>query len=406
MQKNQIEQKTLLIERIGIDKSTISGFSISSIDDEKFRQKAKQEKGKMWFTENPDSNVELQDHKRIGELVVKSKDIGELHIKYRKNNITRSGEVTATLNMLSHNDGNNLQNMTCEEYKKRIVDIFKTLESDYGVTCHAPMEELYIKNIEFNATFWLRYPYHTYRWCLLLMERLLPDRYAVGKKDNRRLKTGAFDSHYVRDFAHKTYDDYLEDMQRLPLSKKETILCKGNKSTELKIYHKNQQLIDVEARGADDLSRRDAMRIEYKIKDNRILKSKRNFDGCLVNSLTDEKIAEFFKNLFKRDFVNQYHGWKRWNHCELLAKVDMHRNAHEKWTGYFLRDIRAYSELNNGTPLLFDVEDIRSVLKELENNTRKGNKKYRKFKKNLEFESDLIGNNEKMEEIFNKVLEM
>lgn len=140
MQKNQIEQKTLLIERIGIDKSTISGFSISNVDAEKFRRKAKQEKGKMWFTENPDSNVELQDHKRIGELVIKNKDIGKLHIKYRKNNITRSGEVTATLNMLSHNDGNNLQNMTCEEYKKRIVDIFKTLESDYGVTCHASME--------------------------------------------------------------------------------------------------------------------------------------------------------------------------------------------------------------------------------------------------------------------------
>ena len=81
--------------------------------------------------------------------------------------------------------------------------------------------------------------------------------------------------------------------------------------------------------------------------------------------------------------------------------MDNHRKAHDKWTAYFLRDIREYSELNNGTPLLFDVEDVRNVLKELE-----GNKKYRQFKKNLEFESDLIGNNDKMKEIFNKVLEM
>ena len=74
-----------------------------------------------------------------------------------------------------------------------------------------------VKSIEFNATFWLNHPYNTYRWCLLLMERILPDRYAVGRKDNRRLKTGAFDSHYVRDFANKTYEDYVEDMKTLPL---------------------------------------------------------------------------------------------------------------------------------------------------------------------------------------------
>ena len=403
--KNQVEQK-MLIERIGIDKSTISGFSLSSIDDERFRQKAKQEKGKIWYTTNSESSIELIDERKIGELLIESKEIGKLHIKYKKNNVTESGQIIATLDILSHDDGNNLQNMTCKEYRQRIADIFDTLQLDYGVTCHAPMAELYIKSIEFNATFWLNHPYNTYRWCLLLMERILPDRYAVGRKDNRRLKTGAFDSHYVRDFANKTYEDYVEDMKTLPLSKKETIFCKGNKSTELKIYHKNQQLIDVEATDAFGVTGHDAMRIEYKIKDNLILKAKRNFNGCLVKSLSDKKIAAFFKNLFKRDFVEQYRGWKAWNHRELLAKVDNHRKAHDKWTAYFLRDIREYSELNNGTPLLFDVEDVRNVLKELEGNPKKGNKKYRQFKKNLEFESDLIGNNDKMKEIFNKVLEM
>ena len=190
--KNQVEQK-MLIERIGIDKSTISGFSLSSIDDERFRQKAKQEKGKIWYTTNSESSIELIDERKIGELLIESKEIGKLHIKYKKNNVTESGQIIATLDILSHDDGNNLQNMTCKEYRQRIADIFDTLQLDYGVTCHAPMAELYIKSIEFNATFWLNHPYNTYRWCLLLMERILPDRYAVGRKDNRRLKTGAFD---------------------------------------------------------------------------------------------------------------------------------------------------------------------------------------------------------------------
>ena len=70
--KNQVEQK-MLIERIGIDKSTISGFSLSSIDDERFRQKAKQEKGKIWYTTNSESSIELIDERKIGELLIESK---------------------------------------------------------------------------------------------------------------------------------------------------------------------------------------------------------------------------------------------------------------------------------------------------------------------------------------------
>lgn len=393
-------KKLNLTEQVGIDKSTISGFILSSIDQKKFDAKAETSKGKIYCIENDQSKIELRDGRRIGELKVEARDIGKLHIKYI------DGKEYTSWQILASDDDNNLKNMSCQEYKERLSAVAEKLEINYGVTCRLPIERIYLKNVEFNATFLLDHPYHTYRWCLLLMERILPDRYAVGKKENRRIKSGAFDSHYVRNFVSKTYEDYIEDMKKMPLSKKETIFCRGNDSTELKIYHKNQQLIDVEAKGSDQLTDHDYMRIEYKIKDNRILKAKSNFGGCKVKDLSDKKIAKFFRKNFMIDFVDQYNGWKDWNHQELLEKVDSHRKAHDKWTAYFLRDIREYSERNNGTPLLFDVEDVRSVLKELEDNTKKGNKKYRQFKRNLEFEADLIGNNAKMKEIFDKVLSM
>lgn len=238
------------------------------------------------------------------------------------------------------------------------------------------------------------------------MERILPERYATGTQNHRRIKVGVYNSHYVRNFAKTTYEEYLKDKEREPLSMKETVYCGNNKSTQVKIYPKLQQLRDTAAVDEADIPKCDAMRIEYTIKDSRILKSECNFNSDRVVALTDEKIAKFFKKNFKRDFVDQFNGWKRWNHRELLAKVDYHRKNSDKWTANFIRDSRKYVQEQNGTPLLFDIEDVRSVLKELEHSPRKGNKKYTRFRKSLEYETDLVGNNEKAKEILEKVMNM
>lgn len=55
---------------------------------------------------------------------------------------------------------------------------------------------------------------------------------------------------------------------------------------------------------------------------------------------------------------------------------------------------------------LRNIDDVRSVLKELEHSPRKGNKKYTRFRKSLEYETDLVGNNEKAKEILEKVMNM
>lgn len=402
---NQVSQNGL-IERIGIDKSMITGFSLLNIDDDLFNAKKNEVKGTMYFTPNEYSGITLRDGRKIGELKIDTKEIGNLHIKSTVDAMTGEIREIATLNVFTNDSRNNFQNMNCTDYQKRIVKIFNKLRDEYGVDCYAEIRNLRIIMIEFNVTFWLNHKYQEYGQCLSLMEKILPERYATGTKDHRRVKTGNYESNYVRNFAKKTYQDYLQDKEREPLSKKETIYCGNNKSTQVKIYHKNQQLKDVKAMEEKDEPMRDAMRIEYTIKDNRILKSKRNFNGDRVIFLTDDKLKEFFKRNFKRDFVDQYRGWKKWNHQELLERIDFHKKNCNKWVTNFVRDSRRYAQMQNGTPLLFDIEDVRDVLKELESNPKKGNRKYIKFRKCLNYETDLIGNNKKIQEILTKVMNM
>ncbi len=405
MQKNQINQKNL-IERVGIDKSQISGFSLLTIDDDLFEKKKEETKGNMWYIPNEYSCIKLKDGRRIGELKVDTKEIGNLHIKSILNNSTGEPSAIATLNVFTNETGNNLQNMTCDEYRERINQIFATLRSEYGLDFNAELQNLRVNTIEFNTTFWLKYKYCEYGQVLSLMERILPERYATGTQQHRRIKVGVYSSHYVRNFAESTYEEYLKNKEREPLSTKETVYCGNNKSTQVKIYPKLQQLRDTGAVDESEMPKCDAMRIEYTIKDARILASKCNFGSDRVIELTDEKVVKIFKKNFKRDFVDQYNGWKRWNHKELLERVNYHRKNSDKWTANFIRDARKYVQEQNGTPLLFDVEDVRSVLKELESNPQKGNRKFVRFKKNLEYEADLIGNNEKAKEILEKVMNM
>lgn len=401
---NQVS-KSGLIERIGIDKSVITGFSLRNIDDELFGKKQKEVKGTMYYVPSDWSDLKIKDGRRIGELRIDDRDIGNLHMKSTADGSSGEIRTIATLNVFTETK-NNFQNMNCLEYQQRIVRIFNKLRDEYGVDIDGYMPDLRINMIEFNATFWIKHKYHEYGQVLSLMERILPERYATGTQNHRRIKVGVYNSHYVRNFAKTTYEEYLKDKEREPLSMKETVYCGNNKSTQVKIYPKLQQLRDTAAVDEADMQKCDAMRIEYTIKDSRILKSECNFNDDRVVALTDEKIAKFFKKNFKRDFVDQFNGWKRWNHRELLAKVDYHRKNSDKWTANFIRDSRKYVQEQNGTPLLFDIEDVRSVLKELENSPKKGNKKFTRFRKSLEYETDLIGNNAKAKEILDKVMKM
>lgn len=179
--------------------------------------------------------------------------------------------------------------------------------------------------------------------------------------------------------------------------KLETALVK-NSSIELKIYNKGKHLKDI---GKIDELDRDIMRVEYTIKDKRILENA--FGDNLVTSLTDEKINELFRKYFNRDIAAPYYQWASKNHKQLVELTKKHREQYQKWTSTFFRECRQYEAIH-GLPILFDLEDMESVFRELEPKSgRNSSRKYRKFLKQAIYEQDLLGNTTRTKEIIKKI---
>lgn len=324
----------------------------------------------------------MEDGNALGKLIIKDRKIGKMVFAFSRMNITGKYGIRSSLELIISDSGNNLQNLNTEEYHDRIANVFDYLKDEYGI--EADLSSLKIKRLELNATFFLNEPYEKYRYpILMIMRNMPPKRFGQDSKNN----------------AVKYATWHAADMVAQE-DKLETALVK-NSSLELKIYNKGHWLRD---KGFPLAADRDIMRVEYTIKDPRILKN--NFGDELVSSLSDEKITAIFKKYFNRDVASRYYEWAAQNQRDLTTIVDLQRKAEKHWVGYFLRYARQYNE-THGLPILFDLEDMRKVFQTLEPKRGKNvTNKYKRFIKNAKYEEDLMGNTRRIREIINKILNL
>ena len=374
-----------LVERIGIDRSALFDFLIQEVDTEKIENHAKQGKNGKSYTKivyDDNSPIELPNGKRVGKLVIKDQYIGKLTVSFERNNLNGGEYVNSSLELMVSGGNNNLQNLNTMEYHARIIDVFQVLAEDYGVI--ADYSTIKIKKLELNATFYLKEAYEKYKQPILLLMRNVPPKRYGNNKGNNAVKYATW---------HEANIGTSED-------KLETALVK-NSSIELKIYNKGKHLKDI---GELDKLDKDIMRVEYTIKDKRILENA--FGDNLVVSLTDEKINGLFKKYFNRDVVTRYYQWAAENHKHLVEMTKKPRELYQKWTGSFFRECRQY-EATNGLPILFDINDMEKVFRELEPKSgRNAGKKFKKFKKQAIYETDLVGNTARVKEIISKIMDM
>lgn len=374
-----------LVERIGIDKSALFDFLIQEVDTEKIENHAKQGKNGKSYTKivyDDNSPIELPNGKRVGKLVIKDQYIGKLTVSFERNNLNGGEYVNSSLELMVSGGNNNLQNLNTMEYQARIIDVFQVLAEEYGVI--ADYSTIKIKKLELNATFYLKEAYEKYKQPILLLMRNVPPKRYGNNKGNNAVKYATW---------HEANIGTSED-------KLETALVK-NSSIELKIYNKGKHLKDI---GELDKLDKDIMRVEYTIKDKRILENA--FGDNLVVSLTDEKINGLFKKYFNRDVVTRYYQWAAENHRQLVDLTKKHKELYQKWTGSFFRECRQY-EATNGLPILFDINDMEKVFRELEPKSgRNAGKKFKKFKKQAIYETDLVGNTARVKEIISKIMDM
>lgn len=370
-----------LLERIGIDRSVLCDFIVLKVNTEKLKNNLRNEGEKSYskIVYDDNSPVELENGQRVGKLVIKDGRIGNLTVSFEKNNLSGQQYVNSSLELMVSPGNNNIQNLNVIEYQTRIIDVFNELEDRYGVI--VDYSTIRVKKLELNATFFLDEAYEKYRQSILLLIRSVPPKRYGKNQSNNSVK----------------YATWHEANMQSGEDKLETALVK-NSSIELKIYNKGKHLKDI---GKIDELDRDIMRVEYTIKDKRILENA--FGDNLVTSLTDEKITALFRKYFNRDVVAPYYQWASKNHKQLVELTKKHRGQYQKWTSTFFRECRQY-EAAHGMPILFDLEDMENVFRELEPRSgRNSSRKYGKFLKQAIYEQDLVGNTARVKEILSKI---
>lgn len=369
------EKKELeLIERIGIDKSRLNNIFIKDIDDEKINQH--RDENREIVIEYGDTPVVLQSGRCLRRLKIKDERIGMLNFQYKKRADGKS-RATCSLHLLATDNSNNLQNLTVQNYKKRVVEAFELITQDYGIVLDYSQAK--IKSLEVNATFKLQEDFSKYEKVILMMIRNVPQVY----KDKR---SNSLKYHIWRE-ATKNYD------------KLETVLAK-NQSVELKIYNKLKQLKDTGA--ISNIAENNVMRIEYTFKNASTLKSR--FGANDVNALTDEALINMFKWYFNRDIIQPWEKWQKDNKHALCHLASKYMQSGTDWKQAFFRECRQY-EGTHGLPVLFDVCDMQPVFRLLDK-SKNANRKFQRFKKSAEYEKDLIGNTKRMQEVINKIMSM
>lgn len=382
VQKNENRQDLNLVERIGIDRSVLCNFNVLEVDEKKFKNAAQNQFGEKVYSQimyDDQSPIKLYDGRGVSKLVIKHSRIGKFMVSFEKNNLSGREYIKSSLELMVSEDANNVQNLNSVEYQARISNVFKELDEKFGLKID--YSSIRIKKLEINATFLLNEAYEKYRLPILLLIRNVPVKRYGKNKENNAVK----------------YAAWYEANAKLGEEKLETALVK-NSSIELKIYNKGKHLNDL---GMIDALDKGLMRVEYTIKDRRILQNA--FGDDLVTSLTDQKINSLFRKYFNRDIVVPYQNWVCRNHEHLVNLTKKHRKLYQRWTSTFFRECRQYEELH-GLPALFDIEDMKSVFRELEKKSaRNSARKFAKFKDRAIFEADLFGNTARVKEIISKI---
>lgn len=368
-----MKQKKELIERIGIDKTVLGNIKLLDIDVERFqkRQEALEKKQFAVLEMFEDAAGE----RRIRKLLIKDKLLGQLSIEYKKTNLDGKYRTITSLHIVSSANGNNLQNMDVASYYKRVREVVAGYQDLYGI--QLDISQARLKKIEINATFELKEVFQKYKRVVLLMMSNAPDRYRDAYSNTVKI-------HF--------WNEIKDDSVRL-----ETALVK-NHTTELKVYNKMKQLKD--CKYVSDNVDEDVMRIEYTLKDERMIE--RQTGG--FHNLSDRKLKVIFWNNFQRDFIYQYKNWEKQNYQELKAVIEKHlADNKQDWCSRFFRDIRQ-SEVIHNKPLLFDIGDIKQILEHVD--VQNPSRSYQRLLQTADFEDDLIGQKEKVQEIFERVLEL
>ncbi len=352
--------------RIGIDRTVIAAFRIKAIDRKKLREHFNVE----FHEEDPYGylledcscfdSIKIEDNIKFGTMCAGVKRVKGVKQSYSRMDI-----------VVDDREDGNFRNMTVEEYKERISNVFHYLKETYGVD--VDISSIKLSEMEINCTIPMNEEFYHYHRALRLLMFNLPKNY-------------------------KKLGEVSEINKEKSSLEAETFYC-GNSREEIKIYDKTRQLEQTKNIKLDS----NYMRVEITLKG--LAKIKEVFKSSLVRDLTDEKIRSYYMKEIKRFFESPYAKWKKHNNTELRKLVKAHREADPKnWKVNLLREC-SNREQKNRVPVLLDIDDLLVLIKKLEKNGHYA-RVARGVKKACCFNDVyLSGDSRKVEEIFQKIHE-
>ena len=359
-----------LREQIGIDKSNLY-LDIIRIDFKKLN------KNKNVFVNwyHKDTYPIKNNNISLKSISLKDDTIGKLSVNVKFDKVRNGFKYISRLDLLSCPDGNNLNNLTVNEYKNHVKDVLKDLWQRYGLLFD--YDTISVNSLEINATIELTEEYQKYNDAIEFIIKNMPCKY-YSEKQNGDIKYACWHEVNIKNNTDSV----------------QTVRVK-NANIQFKIYNKGQHLSD---KGIWGDCKQSFLRAEYTFNARTI---KRFTDGNLsLQALTDSKIRYMYKHFFVRDVVKPYEDWRNNNTKELKSLVIAHQNYSRYWVDSFLRDCREYNN-THALPVLFDIEDMRAIFKSLD--CQNYRKKYISFENKCIYEHDLKGNTGRLTEIIDKI---
>jgi len=355
------------VEKIGLDRTVVSGFRIIKIDFKKLFMHDNvvfdaAGESLYWLEDgNGFRWLKISDHKLFGVLRA-----GVKKTKGMKQDFTRLDI------MVGDSIQGNLQNKSVNEYREIIDTVFRYLGDEYGI--FVDLSPLKFSEMEINCTFALEKEFYQYHRVLQLMMFLLPKNYRK-----------------IMQVSDVNYHQY----------RIETETCyRGNSSMQVKIYDKQKHLEQTVSFRTDP----HLMRIEFILKKPQ--KIKEAFSSNSVWELTDDKLQDFYYCQFLRLFETPYRKWQIMNGKMLRDMIDIHkRNNIKLWKSNLLAECSNREQLDQ-IPMLLDINDLLVEVRKLEKGNH-FNRVARGFLRICESHNVYLQNDsKKIEEIIGKIHEV
>lgn len=381
-----ISRKDRIFNYFGIDRTTLKGITIESINTKVLLQAIEYFRGtKVVRIEYTKAETPIQIH---NDYYIKSVHINYdgavIKTSYSMQTFSGVHTVNTTLQLQIEPTGYNLKPLTIEEYRQRVIEVFKDIEDIFGIKYN--YTSAVFATIEVNKTFTIDNDFNKYATALNLLYSNIPaHRFNINE-----LKLAIWASVNTRENLKHWENIFVKSSRRI-----------------LKTYDKAKQLLDTLGDNVDKkllYLNHKVMRVEYTITDKNILQNHLNTTSVFDDKVTDTALRTLFNSFIDKDLLKPYYKWREQNTQDLIDLINHCKAINQQWRLELIRYWRAYDNAHN-IPLLFDVNDLRVALLATEKNKRTATVKLNKFKSLLakEREFNKFNNTSLLKEIIYKL---